>query len=267
MIESLIDRYREVKPSVRRLWQYFRSHGKNPEILAADFCKKLESSQGNEISDDLSKVLGFYKFLADSYNQNKVSQEDVMRYWRKDDISILEKIALPMNKALYKYMERDDMDLRTINPFLSLYKDPIVDIRTHQFDISLSFPGEFRSFVETIADELKRNLGPNACFYDNNYKSQLARNDLDVLLQDIYRKRSRLVVVFPCEKYQKEDWCGIEWRAIREMIKKRELEKVMYIRMDDGEVDGLLEIDGFIDGRTHHPEKVAELILERYTLL
>ena len=59
-----------------------------------------------------------------------------------------------------------------------------VDITTHVFDVALSFPGEARSFVEQVALELERLIGPNSYFYDNNYVSQLARPSLDVLLQD-----------------------------------------------------------------------------------
>ena len=267
MIESVIDRYREIKPSVRRLWQYFRSHEEKLENLKEDFRKKLNNMEGDVLTDDLSRVLIFYKYLADIFNQKKISKEDVEKYWRKDDVSIIEKIALPMNRVLYEYMGRDDMDLRIINSFLSLYKDPIVDIQTHIFDVSLSFSGEYRPYVEEVGKELKKNAGPNSYFYDNNYKSQLARADLDILLQDIYRNRSRLVVVFLCGRYQEKDWCGVEWRAIREILKKRELEKVMYIRMDDGQVDGVLEIDGYVDGREHDAKEVARLILERVSLL
>src|SRR5207237_826349 len=67
-----------------------------------------------------------------------------------------------------------------------------VDITTHLFEVALSFPGEIRSFIEPIVAKLEKNIGPNAYFYDHNYVSQLARPSLDVLLQDIYRNRSKL---------------------------------------------------------------------------
>ncbi len=97
-----------------------------------------------------------------------------------------------------------------------------VDITTHIFDVALSFPGEVRPFVENIVEELEKNIGPNSYFYDNNYVSQLARPSLDTLLQDIYRNRSKLVVVFLCGDYQRKEWCGIEFRAIKEIIMGRE---------------------------------------------
>lgn len=142
-----------------------------------------------------------------------------------------------------------------------------VDITTHTFDVALSFPGEVRPFVENIVEELEKNIGPNSYFYDNNYVSQLARPSLDTLLQDIYRNRSKLVVVFLCGDYQRKEWCGIEFRAIKEIIMERENKKVMFVKMDDGIVDGIFKTDGYIDGRKYQPKDVARFIQERISLL
>ncbi len=143
----------------------------------------------------------------------------------------------------------------------------LIDITKHEFDVALSFPGEIRDFVESIAKELEIQIGPHTYFYDNNYRSQLARPSLDILLQDIYRNRSKLIVVFLCEMYQQKEWCGIEFRAIREIIMEKQHDKIMYVRMDDGEVEGVFKTDGYIDGRVHAPKAVAGLIKERMLLL
>lgn len=142
-----------------------------------------------------------------------------------------------------------------------------VDISKHEFDVALSFPGEIREYIKPIAEELERLVGPDTYFYDDNYRAQLARPSLDVLLQDIYRIRSKLVVVFLCEKYQEKKWCGIEFRAIREIIMDRKNDKVMFIKMDDGDVQGVFKTDGYIDGRIHSPDEVAGFIQERVSLL
>src|SRR5215207_10841394 len=74
-------------------------------------------------------------------------------------------------------------------------------------------PGRVAAIGRKIAAALKGMLGPDRYFYDNNYKAQLARPSLDVLLQDIYRNRSKLIVVFVGS--------GIELRAIREILLER----------------------------------------------
>jgi len=142
-------------------------------------------------------------------------------------------------------------------------EEKAVDITNHYFDVALSFPGEVREYVESVAVELEREIGPNSYFYDNNYKAQLARPSLDTLLQDIYKNRSRLVVVFLCAEYQEKEWCGIEFRAVRDIINAREHERVMYIKMDDGDVEGVFRSDGYIDGKRHTPKDVAKFIRER----
>ena len=138
-----------------------------------------------------------------------------------------------------------------------------VDITSHHFDVALSFPGEVRSVVESVAGELERLIGPNSYFYDDNYVSQLARPSLDLLLQEIYRDRSRLVVVFVCGDYQNKEWCGIEFDAVREILKRREHDRVMYIRVGEGQVDGVLATDGYVDASRYSPEELAQFIRER----
>jgi len=141
-----------------------------------------------------------------------------------------------------------------------------VDITTHTFDVALSFPGEVRHFVNAVAGEVERRLGADRCFYDDNYRSQLARPSLDILLQEVYGKRSQLIVVFLSNKYHQKYWCGIEFRVIREIINQRSHDRVMFVRMDDGEVEGIRPSDGYIDARIYSPIDVASFICERAEL-
>lgn len=143
----------------------------------------------------------------------------------------------------------------------------IVDISTHQFEVALSFPGETRGLVKQVADDLERRLGADACFYDNNYTAQLARPSLDTLLQDIYRKRSKLIVVFVGSDYQRKEWCGIELRAIREIILERGYGRIMFVRLDDGEVEWIFKTDGYVDSQRHSAAEIASFIHERVQIL
>lgn len=144
---------------------------------------------------------------------------------------------------------------------------PKINLANHNFDVALSFPGEVREYVEQVAQHLERLLGPNRYFYDRNYTAQLARPSLDTFLQGIYQERSRLVVVFAGGDYQVKDWCGIEFRAIRKIINAREHDRVMFVRMDDGEVEGIFGHDGYVDARAHEPSEIAAFIEERVGIL
>jgi hypothetical protein len=142
------------------------------------------------------------------------------------------------------------------------------DLASHDFKVGLSFPGEVRSFVRQVAHNLEAALGADCCFYDEYYTAQLARPNLDLLLQDVYANRCQLLVVFLCEAYERKAWCsGVEFRVVREMIKARENDRVMFVRMDDGAVNGVFSVDGAVDGRTHRPEEVARMIRLRSNLL
>jgi hypothetical protein len=130
-----------------------------------------------------------------------------------------------------------------------------------QFDVSLSFPGEKRPFVAQVAAGLRECSVK--VFYDKDFEAELARPDLDVLLQRIYHDNSKLVVVFICRDYKQKEWCGLEWRAIRDLIKKKRGHNLMLFRFDDADVGGLLSIDGYIDLRDRTPEDAVRAILQR----
>ena len=132
-----------------------------------------------------------------------------------------------------------------------------------RFAVALSFPGEYRSFVEPVAESLCQKLGKDRVFYDKCYEAELARPDLDVHLQSIFRDEADLLVVFLCSDYERKDWCRLEWRAIRDLIKNRRPGDVMLVRLDDAEIPGVLSIDGYIDAANRHPKEIADLILRR----
>jgi hypothetical protein len=131
------------------------------------------------------------------------------------------------------------------------------------FRVAMSFPGEHRTYVAAVVGELRPHLGPDSIFYDHDYQAQLARPNLDVLLQNIYRNRSALVVVFLCEKYAEKEWCGLEWRAIKDMLKSKQSDQLMFVRFDNAPIDGLFSTDGYVDAQHFSPAEVAKFVLTR----
>ena len=135
-----------------------------------------------------------------------------------------------------------------------------------RFKVALSFPGESRDFVVQVADEVKRRLGSGTVFYDKDFTAQLARPNLDTLLQKIYLSNSDLVVVFLSADYERKQWCGIEWRAIRNIIKNKSDHALMFMRFDDTVIAGSFAIDGYVDLREYTPLEAARMIVERARL-
>ena len=132
-----------------------------------------------------------------------------------------------------------------------------------EFEVALTFAGAQRGYVAQVVDKIRERLGPDKVFYDHDYQAQLSRPNLDVLLQDIYFRRSRLVVAFLSKEYQDRDRCGIEWRSIRAQIGVRSDDTLMFVRFDDSVVDGVFERDGFHDARVSSPEEIARAIEDR----
>jgi len=134
------------------------------------------------------------------------------------------------------------------------------------FKVAVSFPGERRTFVSSVVENLRPVLPEDSIFYDYDYQAQLSGPNLDTLLQDIYRNRSNLVVIFLCEAYAEKQWCGLEWRAIRDLIKSKKDHQLMFVRFDDSPIEGVFSIDGYIDARVHSPEKIAQFIIQRVAI-
>lgn len=133
-----------------------------------------------------------------------------------------------------------------------------------RFCVALSFPGEQREFVEKVADYLGEEFGKDEVFYHNRFEAELAQPDLDVCLEDIYQNESYLIVAFLCAEYEKKDWCGLEWRVIKDMIKKGRASDIMLVRLDDAHIPGLLSIHGYVNAKDRKPHEIADLIVERY---
>jgi hypothetical protein len=143
---------------------------------------------------------------------------------------------------------------------------PTGRVEEMRFRVALSFPGEKREYVSAVATEVKRRLGRDAIFYDKDFTAQLARPNLDTLLQRIYLNNSDLVIVFLCAEYERKEWCGLEWRAIRNIIKNKNDHAIMFMRFDHADVGGAFSIDGYVDLDEYTPLEVARMIVERVRL-
>ncbi len=144
---------------------------------------------------------------------------------------------------------------------------PEVEMK-RRFAVALSFPGEHRELVRKVAQALSSALGETRVFYDEFHKAELACPNLDLRLQGIYKDDSDLIVAFVSGEYQEKDWCGVEWRAIRELVANRSRpdEDVMYLRLDDKPLDGLLRIDGYLDVSEMKPREIADSIVKRWSV-
>jgi hypothetical protein len=239
--------------------------------------KKFPCIFAYEAHYDLAPKFGLIKDVAVRQGQVRVDYEliDVPKFLTADDLS---KMLFELDIGKWE-LNRTHWAVKKVDLATELHRKDIslpnwtrgigrtVDLSNHVFAGGLSFPGEVRGIVEEVARHLEGLLGPHSYFYDFNYQSQLARPGLDTFIQGIYRHRSRLIVVFLSADYQRKNWCGIEFRAIREIIAEREHDKIMFVRTDDGAVEGVFATDGYIDAKRYDSATIAQFIAERVGLL
>lgn len=138
------------------------------------------------------------------------------------------------------------------------------------FKIALTFAGESRDLVEKIAMTLANKFSTDEILYDKFHEADFARPQLDTYLQKLYHDCSDLIVVFLCEKYAEKRWCGVEWRAILDILHKSKNEKIMYVKasptnIDDIDLPGFYgSQDGYLDADNRPAQEIADLIIERY---
>jgi tetratricopeptide (TPR) repeat protein len=135
-----------------------------------------------------------------------------------------------------------------------------------RFRIAFSFSGRKRDVVGEVAAILAKRFGEDAILYDRFHEAEFARRDLGFHLPKLYHDESELVVVVICADYESNEWSGLEWDAIFDLLKKRRDEDVMLCRYDLATIPGLYGTSGFVDLDEKSPELVATRILERLAL-
>ena len=138
-----------------------------------------------------------------------------------------------------------------------------------RFKVALSFPGENRDIVEEIAEKLVEIFSKEQILYDRYHRAEFARPNLDTHLQKLYHDHSDLIVVFICADYQEKKWCGIEWRAIRDLLNQKVAdERIMFVKCGQGTVDGVFgTVDGYIDTNENSIDDIVSDIVIRHKSL
>lgn len=189
--------------------------------------------------------------------RNELARQSQFTSLRTGNYDAQEELAGTISKIL-----RDERGQR-----LPLEKTDMMPISKRHFRVALSFPGAYRNAVADIYAALLDHLEKHDVFYDYAFQSELSSPDLDLTLQSVYGRQSTLVVVFLSKEYADSEWCGLEWRSVRELIKKRERDKIMFVKFGDFEVDGVLSIDGYINSELFDSADISEMIIERLFIL
>ncbi|HEY9081478.1 TIR domain-containing protein [Magnetovibrio sp.] len=137
-----------------------------------------------------------------------------------------------------------------------------MDIHSQKFDVSLSFAGEDRKYVNEVAQQLV-DLGFSV-FYDKYFEIELIGLELVSTLRDIYGQRSRYSAVFISDHYLHKRWTErVEWEAILDKSTLTSRSFIIPIKLDESWLPGLPSSYGYIDACQLPPESVARKISQK----
>ena len=129
------------------------------------------------------------------------------------------------------------------------------------YDVCLSFAGENTSYVQKVAEYLRR-YGVQV-FYDAYEEVSLWGKDLAVHLSEVYSKSAKYCVIFISKHYAEKVFPSHEFKNALSRAVKISEEYILPARFDDTELPGLRETISYIDLTSKEPEEFADLIIKK----
>ncbi|NKE61024.1 TIR domain-containing protein [Lentzea sp. PSKA42] len=129
----------------------------------------------------------------------------------------------------------------------------------YRYDLTLSFAGEDRPYVEEVAQELRRS--GLRIWYDGYETAELWGKNLTDHLDEIYGAGSRFVVMFVSAAYGRRLWTSQERRSVQARAFTAPGSQVLPVRFDDTEIPGMPPSVGYVDARAVTPGELADLLV------
>lgn len=131
-----------------------------------------------------------------------------------------------------------------------------------KYHVALSFAGEDRTYVESVAIHLQA-LGVNV-FYDRFEEDELWGKDLYVYLSNVYQKMAMYTVMFISDAYKSKVWTNHERRNAQARAISDNTEYILPAFFDESiEVPGLTRTTGYISLKSKTPEQLAVLVAKK----
>ncbi|MEZ9319350.1 toll/interleukin-1 receptor domain-containing protein [Vibrio sp. 10N.286.51.E5] len=130
-----------------------------------------------------------------------------------------------------------------------------------QYDVVISFAGEDRHVAEEIASSLVTK-GINV-FYDEYEQANLWGKDLYEHLIKIYRDESKYCLMVLSKNYVEKQWTNHERKAAQARAFREHREYILPLRLDDTEVEGILDTTGYIDYRKVELEQLIDMLASK----
>mgnify|MGYP001133801279 CR=1 FL=1 len=149
------------------------------------------------------------------------------------------------------------------NEGVAPYRNQQIKVTPFEYDIALSFAGENRNYVQTVANILRDNYAK--VFFDEFEQVKLIGRYLPTYLDETYGSKSEWCVVFYSEFYSTKAYPRLEFKGMISGTLRQQRDYVIPVRLDDTPLPGQWADIGYIDGRHLYPGQVAELLMQKIT--
>lgn len=131
----------------------------------------------------------------------------------------------------------------------------------YKYDVTLSFAGDDRHYVESVAKCLKSNN--IKLFYDKYETVDIWGKNLYTHLDKIYQTESKYCVIFISKSYANSLWTNHERASAQARAFKENEEYILPVRLDETIIPGLLGTIAYIDGKNNSPDQICRLIMNK----
>ena len=129
------------------------------------------------------------------------------------------------------------------------------------YDVVLSFAGEDRKYVQTVAKHL-RSKGVKV-FYDTFEQARLWGKDLAEHFDSVYQRAGQYCVMFISKHYAEKMWTTHERRSALARAVRQQREYILPVRFDDTELEGIRHTTAYISASHKTPAHLSKLLLEK----
>ena len=131
----------------------------------------------------------------------------------------------------------------------------------YEFDVALSFAGEDRRHAQELAEYLDKD--GYSVFYDQYELDDLWGKNLYTHLSSVYKDKARYCVVFLSKDYAQKLWANHELQSAQARAFEENKEYILPVRLDDTEIQGILQTVGYLDLRQISIEKVYQTLVKK----
>jgi hypothetical protein len=162
----------------------------------------------------------------------------------KGDHFVMQKVSEMSGRPIYKVAQMDR-----------------IDGMGNAYEVVLSFAGEDRPYVDSVAEILRQN--DIELFYDIYEEVSLWGKNLIEHLHKVYSSSARYCVMFISHFYAEKVWPTHERRSAFEKAISSKEEYILPARFDDAEIPGLHKHIAYVDLRKKTPKQFAEMIIQK----